>query len=366
MRTQNLPQIDTRSSTLRYIQAKTILAEAIRTGAFPAGSKLPNTNEVGARLNVSLITAHKAIQCLVEEGWLRRERGRGTFVRDDFLQSVAAKPKFRVALVLRPATVMLDHYHGVLLASLRHAAESADTIGELVIQRCNSPEDLDRIEADGFLCFHPFVDSLQQLEEVARRKPLVALGCSTKDTSLYCVDSQNVNAARQAVRHLVELGHERIALINGPSEATSYLDRYEGYRAELEAHGLPVRPEYVFTSASPKSAGTIMGQLTKLLRSPERPSAIVACEYYLALDVMVLLRRMNLKIPADVSLVGFDDPKSASLLNPPLTTVHQPLEEMGARAYQRVVQLINGETPSPRVEFLPTSLVVRESTGPVT
>src|SRR5262245_43617127 len=136
MRTETLPQVDSSSSTLRYIQAKNILAEAIRSGAFPAGAKLPSTSEVGVRLNVSLITAHKAIQCLVEEGWLRRERGRGTFVRDDFQESVAARPRFRVGMILQPGTVMLDFYHGALLASLRHAAESFQTVGELVIQRC--------------------------------------------------------------------------------------------------------------------------------------------------------------------------------------------------------------------------------------
>src|SRR4029078_5397494 len=142
MRTESLPQVDSSSSTLRYIQAKNILAEAIRYGAFPAGAKLPSTREGGSRLNVSLITAHKAIQCLVEEGWLRRERGRGTFVRDDFQESVAARPQFQMGMLLHPGTVMREFYPGALLATLRHASESSSAVGELVLQRCNSPEDL--------------------------------------------------------------------------------------------------------------------------------------------------------------------------------------------------------------------------------
>jgi len=365
MRTESLPQVDSSSSTLRYIQAKNILAEAIRSGAFPAGSKLPSTSEIGTRLNVSLITAHKAIQCLVEEGWLRRERGRGTFVRDDFQKSVAAKPKFRVGMILQPGTVLLEFYHGALMASLRHAAESTDAVGELVIQRCNAAEDLDRIDADGFLVFHPSIDSFPHLEEVAKRKPIVVLGGSTPDTSLHCVDSQHYNAARETVRHLVEFGHERIAIINGPMNATNAIDRHRGFVDELEANGLPLRPEFVFDTDAAKSGSPVMGQIIKILRSPERPTAIIVCGYYVALDVMILLRRMQLKVGSDVSLVGFDDPKSASLLDPALTAVQQPLEEMGARAYQRIVQMINGENPSPRIELLPTSLIVRESTGPV-
>jgi LacI family transcriptional regulator len=100
------------------------------------------------------------------------------------------------------------------------------------------------------------------------------------------------------------------------------------------------------------------------MRGRHRPTAVIACGYYLALEVMTLLQQMDLCIPKDVSLVGFDDPKSASLLNPPLTTVRQPLEEMGARAYQHVIRLVDGQEPTPRIALLPTTLIVRESTGP--
>src|SRR5687767_14332106 len=187
MRAIDLPQVDTSSSTLRYIQAKTILADAIQRGIFAPGSKLPNTSEIGTRLNVSLITAHKAIQCLVEEGWLSRERGRGTFVRGDFQESVAARPKFRVALVLHPATVLMDFYHGVLLDHLRQAFEATESIGELVIQRCESIKDLDRINTDAFICFHPSRESFAHLEQLARTRPIFALGGSASQTSLHCV-----------------------------------------------------------------------------------------------------------------------------------------------------------------------------------
>jgi DNA-binding LacI/PurR family transcriptional regulator/DNA-binding transcriptional regulator YhcF (GntR family) len=360
-----LPQVDDTSSIPRFVQAKAILTAAIRDGTFTPGSKLPNTSEIGARLHVSLITAHKAIQELVREGWLRRERGRGTFVRGDFEASVAAKPKFRIALILRPATVLLDFYHGVLLASLRHAAETTEETGELVLQRCPEMEDINRIDADGFLVFHPSLDCFRQIEQAESNRPLVVLGGSTRDTHLYCVDAQNYEGARRAVRHLIESGHRRIAIVNGPLTATNCLDRYAGYKAELAAHGIQPREDYHFTASAARSAGTALAQLGRVLRSAERPTAILACGYYLALDVMMLLRRMWLRIPDDVSLVGFDDPKSACLLNPALTTVAQPLEDMGALAYERIVQLIKGKRWEPRVELLPTSLIIRDSTGPI-
>ncbi len=365
MASVELPKINQNSSEPRYVQAKKILAEAIRRGEFPAGSKLPSTSEIGARVNVSLITAHKAIQCLVEEGWLIRERGRGTFVRGDFESSVAAKPRFRIALVLHPANRLSDFYHGGLMEGIHRAAEESDSVGELVIRRRSAPHDLSNIDAHGVLCFHPYHDDFSRLELAALEKAVVVVGGSLDRTPLNCVDSENYNGMRAAVRHLVEMGHERIAIVNGPLNSPNCMHRFQGYVAEMQASGLKLRDEYIFNAEMAATVGPVLDRLGRSIRSRHRPTAVIACGYYLALESMTLFQQMDLRIPKDISLVGFDDPKSASLLNPPLTTVRQPLEEMGSRAYQHVVALINGEQPPAQVELLPTTLIVRESTGPV-
>ncbi|GMV97866.1 MAG: GntR family transcriptional regulator [Phycisphaerae bacterium] len=364
MASAELPKIDLHSPVPRYVQAKRILAEAIRRGEFPAGSKLPSTSEIGSRVNVSLITAHKAIQCLVEEGWLRRERGRGTFVRGDFKVSVAAKPRFRIALVLHPANRLGDFYHGGLMEGLHRAAEECEDIGELIIRRRSNLEDLPSIDSDGFLCFHPYHDDFTKLELTAQNRPVVVVGGSLDETPLHCVDSENFKGMRTAVRHLLDMGHERIAIVNGPLNSPNCMHRFQGYVSEMEACGLPVRQELVFNAEMAATVGPVLDRLGEAMRSRRRPTAVIACGYYLALEVMTLLQQMDLRIPKDVSLVGFDDPKSASLLNPPLTTVRQPLEEMGERAYRHIVALVNGEVVTPRVELLPTTLTVRGSTGP--
>lgn len=365
MASVQLPKIDLHSPVPRYVQAKRILAEAIRRGEFPAGSKLPSTSEIGARVNVSLITAHKAIQCLVEEGWLRRERGRGTFVRGDFETSVAAKPRFRIALVLHPANRLGDFYHGGLMEGIHAAAEENEEVGELVIRRRSALDDLPSIDSDGFLCFHPYHDDFAKLEVTAQERPVVIVGGSLDGTPLHCVDSENYNGTRAAVRHLVDMGHERIAIVNGPLNSPNCMHRFQGYVAEMEARGLAVQTELVFNAEMAATVGPVLDRLSTAMRGRRRPTAVIACGYYLALEVMTLLQQMDLRIPRDVSLVGFDDPKSASLLHPPLTTVRQPLEEMGARAYRHIVALLAGELVSPRVDLLPTTLTVRGSSGPV-
>ncbi|HPU33714.1 MAG TPA: GntR family transcriptional regulator [Phycisphaerae bacterium] len=360
----DLPKVDQNSSEPRYLQAKNILADAIRRGEFPAGSKLPSTSEIGARVNVSLITAHKAIQCLVEEGWLRRERGRGTFVRGDYEASVAARPQVRIVLVLHPGNRLSDFYHGGLMEGIHRAAEESDIVGELIIRRRSALSDLASIEADGILCFHPYHDDFSRLELTAREKAVVVVGGSLDRTPLHCVDSENYKGMRAAVRHLVEMGHERIAIVNGPLNSPNCMHRFQGYVAQMEASGLKVRDEHVYNAEMATTIGPVLDRLGKSMRGRHRPTAVIACGYYLALEVMTLLQQMDLCIPKDVSLVGFDDPKSASLLNPPLTTVRQPLEEMGARAYQHVIRLVDGQEPTPRIALLPTTLIVRESTGP--
>ena len=358
-----LPKVDDNSPVPRYLQAKSILAEAIRSGSFSPGCKLPNTGEIGAAINVSLITAHKAIQCLVEEGWLRRERGRGTFVRGDYAARIAARASFRVALTMHPSVQLDDFYHGAVMAGIQEAAEESDQIGEMTIQRRDMSEGLATVQGDALLCFHPYLHTFDRLEEEARQRTVVILGGSAEGPNLHCIDSENRQGARQAVRHLIELGHRRVAILNGPLAASNCLHRFEGYMEEMIANSMPVRHEWVFNAEVARTAGDALSGLAQALRGVNRPTAVLACGYYLALDVMTLLRDMGLSIPGDISLIGFDDARGSDLLNPPLTTVSQPLKDMGRRAYQRVLNLMNGRPPAQRVLRLPTELIVRGSTA---
>jgi DNA-binding LacI/PurR family transcriptional regulator len=360
-----LPRVDINSPVPRYIQAKTILADAIRRGSLQPGVKLPNTSDIGAAINVSLITAHKAIQCLVQEGWLLRERGRGTFVRGDFEASVAAKPRFRVAVTLHPAIELDDFYHGAVMAGIHEAADRSQPVGEVIVQRRIIPDGLSTIDADALLCLHPYQDNFPHLEEELDKRVIVVLGGSMNTSRLVCIDSQNFEGARQAVKHLVGLGHRRIAIINGPLASTNCLHRFEGYMAAMQANGIPVLPEHVFNADLARTAGAALERLRQVMKEKDRPTAILACGFYLGLDVMALVREMGFSIPAEVSLIAFDDPRSASLLDPPLTTVRQPLKEMGSRAYECIIQLVTGERLTRNVELLPTKLVIRDSTAPV-
>ncbi|MEU8576938.1 LacI family DNA-binding transcriptional regulator [Streptomyces asoensis] len=165
-----------------------------------------------------------------------------------------------------------------------------------------------------------------------------------------------------ATEHLLALGHRRIGLIAGPPRLLCSRARFDGYRAALEAAGLALdtslvvpgdfRPESGFTGC------------TALLDLPEPPTAVFAASDRMALGAIEALRRRGLRAPEDMSVVGFDDLPEVRWSAPPLTTVRQPLADMGELAARTVLGLARGERPdSPRVE-LGTELVVRFSTAP--
>jgi LacI family xylobiose transport system transcriptional regulator len=175
------------------------------------------------------------------------------------------------------------------------------------------------------------------------------------------IGATNWQGGLAATRHLVELGHRRIGAISGPSQMMCSRARIDGYRAALETAGLPVDPELIATGDFHHEAGYRRG--LELLRRPDRPTAVFAGNDLQALGLYEAARELGLRIPEDLSVVGFDDLPVAPWVGPPLTTVRQPLTEMAEAAAKLVLDLGRDEgTPATRVE-LATSLVVRSSTA---
>jgi LacI family transcriptional regulator len=176
------------------------------------------------------------------------------------------------------------------------------------------------------------------------------------------VGATNWLGARTAIEHLLSLGHRRIAIISGPSTHRCSLDRIAGYRVVLEDAGLPINPAFIRPGAFSHEAG--YEQTCALLDLPEPPTAIFAGCDAQAMGVYSALRARGLDIPRDISVVGFDDIPIASIVTPTLTTVRQPLMEMGRVATAMLLHLIAGEPlDSTRVE-LTTNLIVRDSCAP--
>jgi LacI family transcriptional regulator len=176
------------------------------------------------------------------------------------------------------------------------------------------------------------------------------------------VGSTNFAGGLAATQHLLSLGHRRVAYVGGPVTAACNQARMHGYRAAMEAAGAPVPKEYVRAGHFRYQDGVDEG--TVLLDRPLRPTAVFAASDEIAAGVIEAARARGLRIPEDMSVVGFDDTHVARLASPPLTTVRQPLREMGSVALRTAMRLAAGEKLDSHHVELATELVVRRSTAP--
>ncbi|MEU6730948.1 substrate-binding domain-containing protein [Nonomuraea wenchangensis] len=205
-----------------------------------------------------------------------------------------------------------------------------------------------------------------QLTALARaRVPLVVIDpLNLPRTRVTSVGSTNFAGGLAATQHLLGLGHRRIAYIGGPATAACNQARLHGYRAALEAEGVVVPPCYTHFGHFRYQDGLEYG--AAVLDLPEPPTAIfVGCDET-ALGVMEAARARGLRIPEDLSIVGFDDTQIARMVSPPLTTVRQPLREMGSVALRTALRLAAGEPIDSHHVELATELIVRGSTAEVT
>ncbi|MFI9586634.1 LacI family DNA-binding transcriptional regulator [Streptomyces sp. NPDC052236] len=182
------------------------------------------------------------------------------------------------------------------------------------------------------------------------------------------VGATNWQGGLSATEYLISLGHERIAVIGGFRRKSCSSARVAGYRSALVAAGIARRPEYVRHGEFSESGGR--RRMRELLDLAEPPTAVFVCSDGMALGVYQALAERGLRVPEDISVVGFDDLPESRWATPALTTVRQPLSEMAATALRLLVLLMAGERAEqaeqpgcPRTE-LPTRLVVRDSTAP--
>ncbi|MGO4750724.1 LacI family DNA-binding transcriptional regulator [Streptomyces sp. 2MCAF27] len=205
----------------------------------------------------------------------------------------------------------------------------------------------------------PIVDALRQV-----RMPLVLIDSESRpDASVVSVGSTNFTGGHSAAEHLLALGHRRIAYLGGRQDLACVQARLHGLRSAMEEAGVLVGGLLVGYS---KSFATTEGieQGGRLLAADPAPTAVFAASDTLAVGVIEAARRRGLRVPEDLSVVGFDDTLLAQQMSPPLTTVRQPIPEMGALALRTALRLGAGEAIESHHVELATQLVVRESTRP--
>ena len=215
---------------------------------------------------------------------------------------------------------------------------------------------------DGVIMVLSDLDPSQHRQLEARNIPFVVVDPTGMPTGDYpAIGSANWSGGLAATRHLIELGHRRIGVIGGPEWVWCSRARIDGYRAALEYAGLQFDPALIRYGDFHVERGYEHG--LALLRLEDRPTAIFAGNDLQALGLYRAAREVGLRIPEDLSVVGYDDLSVAEWIGPPLTTIRQPLLEMADQATRLVLALARGERPASTRIDLATTLIVRQSTA---
>lgn len=196
-----------------------------------------------------------------------------------------------------------------------------------------------------------------------RQVPCVFVNFDARDMALPVVGIQNRDGARLAVEHLLSLGHRRIAFIAGSHQTGQSAERQAAYVQALEDAGIEVDPALIVSGLFRQTGG--FAATEALLALPQPPTAIFAANDEMAFGAIDAIHSKGLRVPEDISVVGFDDIGTSSHIHPPLTTMRQPLAELSASAVGELMALIEGHGAEARKLTLPLQLIVRQSTGPV-
>jgi LacI family transcriptional regulator len=213
---------------------------------------------------------------------------------------------------------------------------------------------------DGVIMFSSDIDDPILPLLIKDGGPMVLIGRHPYFLNVASVDVENREGAREAVAHLITLGHRRIGLINGELQMEAAQARRDGYKQALLEAGMAIESELMVEGFYSDSAA--YQAMLKLLDLPEPPTAVFAASDGMAAGALRAIHDRGLRVPDEIALIGYDDLPLAAFTSPPLTSVHQPIGEMSAHAVRVLVEQIRGESQVTSVR-LPARLVVRDSCG---
>ena len=196
-----------------------------------------------------------------------------------------------------------------------------------------------------------------EIAELCQDMPTVVVARQLARQQYHCISMDNVAGGYAATRYLIEHGHKQIAMIRGLAHHSDAIDRRQGYERALREAGITPDPALMVDGDFSAESG--VSAVDRLLAEGRSFTAIFASNDQMAFGARLALFRRGLKVPEDVSLIGFDDQLESAYMLPPLTTVRQPAREMGAQASQAVLALIAGRQPAP--SLMQGQLQIRES-----
>jgi len=354
----------------KYLQLKDQLLSWIAGGRFRPGDKVPSENELAEQFGFSRQTVRQAIGELESEGWLAREQGKGTFVSRLSAERRTVPGNRTVGIV----TTYISDY---IFPSIVRGVESAlkERGYRLVLSSTDNRKDKERESLEMMLGHsvcgliveptksaegNPNFDNYMAIEE--HGIPLVMINERYPDMDCPCVQMDDEAGGFMAAMHLLELGHRRIAGFFKTDDLQG-VRRMKGFMRAHKACNALVEGELLVRYATENKEWHPQAALRELLQSAERPTAIVCYNDQLAVALLDTIRETGLRIPEDLSIVGYDDSFLATATETKLTTIAHPKSEMGQYAAELLIaRLERGPAFSSDDKLYAPKLIVRQST----
>jgi LacI family transcriptional regulator len=336
----------------------------------PAGVTI---QDVAARAGVSAMTVSRVLNHPARVAPATRERVEQAIHELGFVPNALARGLLR-GRTHTIALLVSDISNPFFTQIVRGAEDVAQRNGYIVIL-ANSDESPEKErqyvqtllsrQIDGLLVAPVGNASRPLLDMLTRhQKPFVLIDRTIEGVQADTVVGDNIGGARMLTEHMIELGHRRIALINGSPEVSTARERRRGYLEALRLHGIEVRPELIAEGDFKREGGMRGARLLLALPPDERPTAILADNNFHAIGAIEVLHGAGLVVPDDMALVCFDNAELVPAIQPFLTVVSQPARTFGTIGMQFLLErLDSGETLPPRRVVLPPELTVRISCG---
>lgn len=317
-----------------------------------AGVSVPTVSKViNGRTDVAPETRRRVEALILEHGYRRSERSQRAALIEVIFHELESE--WALEIVRGVERVAVRRHLAVVLTEMQGRRTPGRGWIESVLAR----------RPTGVIAVFSDLSESMRDQLKARGIPLVVVdptGEPLHDTP--SIGATNWNGGLTATRHLLGLGHRRIAVIGGPAGILCSRARVDGFRAAMDEAGVPIDRSLISHGEFQVDEGIATGRA--LLGRPDRPTAIITGNDLQALGVYQAAREARLHIPEDLSVVGFDDLPVARWVGPPLTTIRQPLVDMAVAAGELVVSMAAGREPTQSRVELATELIVRESTAP--
>ncbi|MBP8989874.1 MAG: substrate-binding domain-containing protein [Clostridia bacterium] len=360
-----------------YQQIKEALADQIDKRVLLPGQQLPTELELANQYGVSRITSKRALTELEKEGYITRQRGKGSFVASSFAKNHAG-------LINKVISIVFPNFNSQnwAMAYVKGAMNYLNPRGYfLSIHGTGELDDralLNQLVKDGVGGIIYYPDYTTQCTDILtsialNRIPLVTIDKTYDGLPISSITSDNYRGGYLATEHLLLLGHRHVAFVSSCliGERTSVRDRFCGYCHALLDHGIMVDPDLIFDDYfrslrrfrdAEEGRSWLRNRLQQLVGS--HTTAILAENDYESLFLYQLIRDMGLKIPEDLSLVGYDNSELLDRKNISMTTINQHFHQIGIKAATVITTLMENPEGEPQHIKLPVELILGETTGP--